>query len=494
MHFIRQPCLAGMEELYGSDPETALHLDDEVLRKLLAFRLTWVANEEAKWFMALIKARPELVAEVLVAYALPSLRKGQEHVNSIWSLANNDDYSVVARMALPYLLKGFPLRAKNKQLDNALNPLLKAALRHLDRPTLVATVATRLAKGSMSTAQRVYWLACGLMVSPDDYEKALAAHIGTSKALRSHLGAFLHDKRSSSNNTLPESSLALLIELLAPDSPPEDPMDAHWVSPTMQTAEDVRGFIHTLGSNPSEAARQQLERLLALPALAPWHNRLQHAAHTQRIARRKASIRHLNATEVCRALANREPANAADLAALTYEHLRDLARKIHDGSTNDHRQYWSYDAKGKPERPKPENDCRDILLSDLGERLGRFGIDAIKEGYYAEDKRADIRVSSGGATGFNVPIEIKKDSHDDLWRAIHEQLIARYTRDPGADGFGIYLVFWFGGKNMPLPQEGKKPRNAAELEQRLRAMLTREEARHIAVVVIDCMLPKATLD
>lgn len=491
MHFIRQPCLVGIEELYCSDPEAALQLDDEVLRKLLAFRYTWTTNKEVGWLSALVETRPALVAESFVAYALPLLRNGQEHLNGIWSLAYDDDYAEVARMALPDLLKSFPLRAKNRQLSNTLIPLLKAALHYLDRPTLGIIVSARLTKSSMSASQRVFWIACGLMISPNEYEKALSDHISTSKALRGHLGAFLHDReqRSDALATLPESSLALLIELLAPDSPSERATGAHWVSPVMETAEIVRGLINTLGNNPSDAARQQLERLHASSQLRSWRSRLQRAAHTQRIARRKASFRHLSAAEVCRTLANREPTNAADLAALTYGHLCDLARKIRDGSTNDYQQYWSYDPKGKPERSKPENDCRDILLSDLMDRLGRLGIDAIKEGYYAEEKRADIRASFGGTQGFNVPIEIKKDSHSNLWRAIHEQLIERYTRDPGADGFGIYLVFWFGGKGMPLPQKGRKPRNAAELEQRLRSLLTKEEAQHISVCVIDCARP-----
>ncbi len=42
-----------------------------------------------------------------------------------------------------------------------------------------------------------------------------------------------------------------------------------------------------------------------------------------------------------------------------------------------------------------------------------------------------------------MPIEIKKDSHPDVWKAMHDQLMAMYTIDPETDGYGIYLVLWF---------------------------------------------------
>jgi len=159
-------------------------------------------------------------------------------------------------------------------------------------------------------------------------------------------------------------------------------------------------------------------------------------------------------------LANLQPANAADLAVL-FDHLHDIAEKIRDGSTNDYRQYWSYGTSNKKlEKSKPEND-----------------------------KRADIKVSYGGANGFNIPVEIKKDSHDDLWRAIHEQLIAKYVRDPGTDGYGIYVVFWFGGNGTSSsPDSGKKSHSAQELEDCLRQTLSPEEKHRIQVCVIDCAL------
>jgi len=68
--------------------------------------------------------------------------------------------------------------------------------------------------------------------------------------------------------------------------------------------------------------------------------------------------------------------------------------------------------------------------------------DAKREGNYVGDKSADIHVSFCEANGFSIPIEIKKDTHNDIWRAIHEQLV----RDLGADRHWIYLAFWFGEK------------------------------------------------
>lgn len=241
----------------------------------------------------------------------------------------------------------------------------------------------------------------------------------------------------------------------------------------------------------NELAKQELERLLTLPALSAWHVRLQGALHSQRIARRKIHFRAVGSIEVSHTLANLQPANAADLAAFVFEHLFDIAQNIRNGNTNDYRQYWSHDGGNKNlSVSKSENDCRDALLSDLKIHLGAFSIEAIKEGYYAEDKRADIRVSFGGTGGFNIPIEIKKDNHANLWTAIHKQLVTQYVCDPGTDGHGIYLVFWFGGKGMPASPHGKKPHNARELEGQLRLLLKPEEKHCIKICVIDCALRK----
>lgn len=494
MHYIRQACLVGMEALYQADPSGALRLADDVLSRLLVFRFTYDVGNEPSWFSALLRERPALVAEALLAYAIPMLRAGKEHVAGLSSLAYNDAYAEVARIALPVLLEGFPLRARKLRLSSVLGPLIKGALHYLDWKILASLIARKLELKSMDAAQRVYWLGCGLLIAPDIYEARLVQYVGKSAVRRGYLASFLYgreERRLPDRSSLPEPTLAHLIELLAPDCSPERPEGVYSVTLAMNTAGMMRSFINILGGNPSETSSRELERLLTLPKLARWHNHLRGALHTQRIARRKASFHRLSVEEVSRTLANLQPASAADLAALAFDHLRDIARKIRDGSTNDYQQYWSYDESNKKlDKPKPENDCRNALLSDLQGRLGRLGIDAQREGNYADDKRADIRISFGGVNGPNVPVEIKKDNYHDLWRAIHEQLIAKYVRDPGTDGHGIYLVFWFGGKGLPPPPDGsRKPRSAQELKDRLRQMLSPEESHRIQVCVIDCALP-----
>ena len=90
-----------------------------------------------------------------------------------------------------------------------------------------------------------------------------------------------------------------------------------------------------------------------------------------------------------------------------------------------------------------------------------------------------------------MPVEIKKSDHRNLWSAIRNQLIKKYTRDPGAGGHGIYVVFWFGKEHCQSPESGTRPGSAAELEERLRDTLSPEETRKIRICVIDVAEPRA---
>ena len=171
----------------------------------------------------------------------------------------------------------------------------------------------------------------------------------------------------------------------------------------MQASRLVNYLIQRLAASPTKDASDALDRLLADPALSRWHDVLSQAQDAQRVTWRDASYRHPTIEQVCQTLNGGTPANAADLAALVMDRLLELADQIRRGNTDDWRQYWNEPHKQSP-TPKHEDRCRDALLSDLQQRLPQ-GIDAQPEGQYANDKRADIRVSYGD---FQVPVEIKK--------------------------------------------------------------------------------------
>ena len=179
------------------------------------------------------------------------------------------------------------------------------------------------------------------------------------------------------------------------------------------------------------------------------------------------------------------PANAADLVGLTLDALDKLADDIRKGPASAWRQYWDWNGKPRrPSKPKPENDCRDVLLSGLATVLEKYQVDAQPEGHYADDRRADIRISYG--SNLAIPIEIKRNLHIDLWSGITEQLVPKYTRDPKSDGYGIYLVFWFGAEYMgAVSPEGGTPQNPTELKDLLEKQLDPELSKRIHVVVID---------
>ena len=202
----------------------------------------------------------------------------------------------------------------------------------------------------------------------------------------------------------------------------------------------------------------------------------------QRVIHRDASYHHPNLEQVRQTLSNSAPANAGDLAALLVDQLDGLACRIRKSNTDDWHQYWNEDSYGRPLEPKHEDRCRDALLSRLRGHLPT-GVDAQPEGQYADDNRSDIRVSYGAE--FNVPVEIKKDRHPQLWSALRDQLMARYASDPATGGHGVYLVFWFGDGKIPSPSRGRRPTGPAELRQRLEEQLTESERRRIAVRVID---------
>ena len=402
------------------------------------------------------------------------------------------NYEQVARVACLRLLQAIPIRC-NRSLLTSLDYLLWAAIRYANRALLQELIDKKLSRSSMNVAQRARWLAAGLIVTPGKHGNSIQDFVRTGRGRETrilHLAAFFCTNSffHYSFNDPSASTLKLLIGVLGSAVGPEDrfgsPEDrlasAVWVTPVMEASEFVHRMIEKLAADPTRQATDTLMALVADEALSDWRTAISTKLDNQKSVRRVAEYSHPSVEEICHTLKGGQPANAADLSALVSDRLQELATRIRESNTDDWRQYWNL-TKDQSPTPKHEEECRDFLLSDL-----RFclpdGVDAQPEGQYADDKRADIRVAF---SDFQVPIEIKKNISRDLWSALHKQLLKQYVRDPATDGYGIYLVFWFGKELTQPPPDGKRPETPAELQERVKATLSVEEARKISVCVID---------
>ena len=487
-HYLSLPFLVSLVEIERTLPTELSQWDDSRLRTALTFYFcTPFPGDRPQWYRHLLAKRPELVAAVQVQYARVALRSGQEAIKDLQELARNRDHLHVAQHASLPLLRAFPTRCKANQL-HYLDNLLWAAIQHADRVSFEELIAMKLSRKSMNIAQRAHWLATGLVVSPTTYRERLSDFIRDRKSQIQYVVTFFFDFTSHYKlGALVEPGVPVvkfLICLIGSHSEPGPRLEEGSVTYSTKVSYLVRGFVQHLATSPAKDASDALASLHADPALERWHGELSRAQDSQRIIRRDAEYRHPDIEQVRSTLRNGPPANIADLAALVTDRLREIARRIRTGNTNDWRQYWNEDSHGRPQEPKPENSCRDALLSALRERLPP-GVDAQPEGQYANNTRADIRVS---CADFNLPVEIKKSSHRDLWSAMKNQLIAQYTTDPATGGYGIYLVFWF-GREKCQPGPAGRPTSADELEKRLREALSPAEARRISVCVIDVAQP-----
>ena len=493
MHYLLWPFLAGLAEIERTSAEDVSRWDESRIRKALTFYyLTPHADYSPEWYKRLIEKCSDRVADVFAGIVAASGFRGDGSVASVlWSLAHDLPHAHVARLASLRLLAAFPTRCTTKQLES-LDRLLRAALQYADRARLLELVDRKLRRRSMNDSQRVRWLACGVLVVPERYQSRLRDFAGGRERRTWHLVDFLFPEESTPawRPSLDKRGLELFIGLLGPYSDPDRWSQAGVVTSAMWASERVSGMIGELAALPDEDVSRTLEELAAEPTLARWRPVLLQARDDQRVVRRDATYRHPDVKQICLTLDDGPPANPADLAALVTDRLAELGDRIRNGNTDDWRQYWNENEYGRPCKPKHEESCRDALLSDLRQCLPDE-LDAQPEGQYANDKRADIRIS---CRDFQIPVEIKKNGHRKLWSALGDQLIAQYTRDPATDGYGIYLVIWFGegeGHHKPPPSFGVYPDGPDALKARLEEALKPEEARKISVCVIDVSAPAA---
>ncbi len=453
------------------------------------------------WYDELVKSHTELVAEGLVAVHMSKIRRKTPCEEHLASVAGNPKYRKLAQLAAPSLLRAFPVRCTRPQIL-ALRHLLWASVRYMP-DDLASRTATKLARSGMDVAQQALWLGAGMLASPGRYLATAMEFIGEGSPVRAqHLMSFVvPDDLPSFLMEWSTEHLATAIRGVGarvnPWRPPDDnEMKAHFMTHAVEAADKARrllsAWLDRLANKPGAKAADALEVLAVAPELAMWRHVIFEARDRQVLLRRDHLHQIPTADEVQKVLQDGQPANPTDLLALLVARLERLATEIRDGNTNDWRQYWNVDSHGRPKKkePRPEDTCRDALLSAVRGRLPTgvgVNVDAQPEAQYAEGKRADIRVSCGGHA---VPVEIKKNTHPQLWSAINDQLIEQYARAPESGGHGVYVVLWFGVRyTKTVPPSGRRPKTPEALRERLRGELAPDQRHKIKVVVLDVSRP-----
>ena len=493
-HPLALPYVAALDLLPVSAAKSNLRLG-------LAFQ--FALRQPAAWYKATLKADPRLVASTLVEYCRGAFGCGHIPYWPLIQLAQDTDHTKVAELASLEVLERFPPRCKAEHLPTLTHLLVAALDNNVCHTGLASLVERKLSLRGLTAMQRVHWLCCGVTLAGARHLEPLLSVLAgryQHQRIQTVVDLMLGEQerpRLPHGRVLRVDALNApvawrLTECLAEHCPPASLFDDTYrdfippsVADAARAADAVRHLLDHLASLATAESTDALKQLAANVALSRWRPEVQHALTNQLATRREAEFRHASVDQVLATLGGATPANAADLAALVADCLNTLASQVADGNTSDWRQYWNTEGKRVTE-PKHEELCRDAFLSALRRELPR-NVNAQPEAVHAADRRSDIRISFGD---FAVPLEAKRSSHRDLWKAMHTQLIDSYAKDPAAEGHGIYLVFWFGRDHCQLPPDGsQKPRTADDLAARLQETLTPEERRKITVIVVDVSRP-----
>ena len=500
-HYLGLPLLAALDERESSSPGFLQSQASTTVRACVACYHCWApefsvsSNVRPAWYQGLLDSDPGMVAEVAVKCAAAALRADGFVSQEFWDIAHDEKHGALARTATLDLLRIFPTRCSLQHLGT-LDDLLWSAIGYGAEAELLALGRRKLSRTGMNAGQRVRWLATGLICSPESYREPIAEFLGGKERLVRHLARFCacgadpyntnHGSRRSPYEDLDSQTLEIIIRTLGACFSPCELRDFGYISNEIRVSRFLTiGLINSLASKPERSATEALTSLLDDVTLDRWRKRLSQALVSQRIVRRDAEYRHPTLQQACTALQDGPPANPGDLAALAVGRLRNLAAGIRTTNTNPWRLFLNEAGHGKPGQPKVENSCRDALLTLLNPHLPH-PVRAQPEAQHANQARADILVT---ANGFQVPIEVKKNTDPKLWSALQKQLIAKYSVDPASGGYGIYLVLWFGEDQQRPRSDGTRPNSPEELERLLRESLGPDERRTISICVIDVSPP-----
>lgn len=484
--------IAGLNLRWSTRKDLA-DLPDDFLKGMLVFDISHpvIEGDPAKravhpWRIALVQDRTELARDAYLALARLRLSQAEQVIDGLHELLNDQNFEPYRPKIVIDLLRQFP-NADPFRLAELLDAVATLTSMHHEFLQLAAPVVSNA--NIVGERQRDLWLVTAYTIAPEQFER----DVEQRAFVRRELVFDLRDRVNSMLKARAESPLpvpmleymARLTGLLFPDA--NHPAGGWWGNTNVwDGSEHFRVLINLISTSPGGTATDALRRLEADPQLSSYKPHISHALSSQRQRRRDAEYDRPNWPQTIETLSNRAPATVSDLHALVETQLRDLSQHVARANTDIYKLFWNVDAHAKPTNPRPEEVCRDDVITLLRPTLSLLNVMIEPEGHMVADKRADI---SAAMPGRKILCELKRDYHPDLWTATIEQLERFYAHDPDAKGFGIYVVFWFGAKRprkIPTPPNGlKPPLSASEMEAMLQSLLPEDKRKRLSSIVID---------
>jgi predicted NACHT family NTPase len=390
--------VAGLNERCSSGQGLS-ELSDDFLKGMLAFDIgnpvssgqdgteRWLVHP---WRTALTEHRPGLVRDAYLAVAHLRLSRNEQLVDGLTELLTEPAFEPYRDEIALDLLRQFP-NASPVRLQDLLDAVAKLPAAHDGFLQLAGPVIS----GHVAVDEYQYdlWLVATYLLSPsrfeDDIRQRAVARPGLVFDLRDR-SSFAR-RGQPGEGALPLPMIAFMAQLtgsLFPETPPpprstgdRNPWDA---------SEYFRSLTNMISALPSQAATEALVRLEADPQLVSYKPHILYALANQRQRRRDAEYDRPDWPKTVEAIANRAPATVADLHALLVAHLRDLAHRIARGNTDIYKRFWNVDSYARPAEPRPEEVCRDDLITLLKPSLLPLGITVEPEGHMGPRLRSSL--------------------------------------------------------------------------------------------------------
>ena len=176
------------------------------------------------------------------------------------------------------------------------------------RPALLLEIIDeKLSRSSLTVAQRIYWLAAGVVVAPHIYLDPLESFVGAkSDRIRKMATFFAHDEDLPLLvDDLDARTLRFLINRMGCIYQPI--MASGRITAEMRAADHINRLIHRLSSLPTDDASLALEELATDEVLSKWRLVLERARDRQRVINRDAGYQHPSIEQVRRDSQKRIP-------------------------------------------------------------------------------------------------------------------------------------------------------------------------------------------